>query len=309
MQSLTPNKIKPSGFHIEPTNICTLKCPGCERTRFIEQWGKHWKNYSVDIDALMQFIDCDLDGTRIHLCGNTGDPIYHPDLHELIRRFKNRGACIKIVTNGSYNTAAWWQDLCALLDKNDIVCFSIDGLPSNFTQYRINADWNSIKTGIDTTVAAECKTIWKYIPFKFNQTDVDEARQLSIQMGVDQFEIRYSDRFDNVTQQYIPMSNLLGSRYQAQIEWKQNKSVTVDPECKDNTMHYISAAGYYMPCCYIGDYRFYYKNEFGKHREKYNIANTTFSKLMQQQEIDVFNRALDQHPVCQYNCPQKTFDA
>lgn len=257
----------------------------------------------------MQFIDCDLNETVIHLCGNTGDPIYHPEFHDMVRRFKDRGAFIKIVTNGSYKTAAWWQELCALLDKNDIICFSIDGIPSNFAQYRINADWDSIKIGIDAAVTAECKTMWKYIPFKFNQGDIRVAQQLSIQMGIDQFEVLASDRFDDATEQYIPVDTLLGSRYHAQIEWKQNKPGSVDPQCNDNKTHYISAAGYYMPCCYIGDYRFYYKTEFGKHREKYNIATTTYSELMRCKEIDIFNQTLDQHSVCQYNCPQKTLDA
>ena len=90
------------GIHLEPTNICTLKCPGCPRTRFINQWPKNWKNHSIDTHALLRFLDIELSGVKISLCGNYGDPIYHPDLAGLVRGLKNRGAAISIVTNGGH---------------------------------------------------------------------------------------------------------------------------------------------------------------------------------------------------------------
>jgi hypothetical protein len=40
------------GFHIEPTNICTLKCPRCARTKFIEKFPQKWKNSNLDLQDL-----------------------------------------------------------------------------------------------------------------------------------------------------------------------------------------------------------------------------------------------------------------
>ena len=38
-----------TGFHLEPTNICTLKCPRCPRTNFLEQFGtQKWNNLNLD---------------------------------------------------------------------------------------------------------------------------------------------------------------------------------------------------------------------------------------------------------------------
>jgi hypothetical protein len=291
-------------FHIELTNICTLKCPGCERTRFIAQWGKHWKNSSIDIDALLSFLDCDLLNVPITLCGNLGDPIYHPDLHRVVKLLKQRGAIIRIITNGSYKTQDWWTELCSILNHDDCIIFSIDGLPSNSNQYRINSDWESIKVGIDVAVGAACQTMWKYIPFRYNQDNIEQARELSKEFGIDQFKVEFSDRFDQQTEHLRPVDNLLGIRYYSQTDWKQHKVVGVNPECKNNKMHYISANGYYMPCCYIGDHRFYYKTDLWKHKENYSIANNKFNQLISSAALTRFNQTLDQQAVCQFNCPK-----
>jgi hypothetical protein len=44
---------------------------------------------------------------------------------------------------------------------------AFDGSPENFTEYRVNADWDSILVGIEECVAGPATVIWKYIPFSF----------------------------------------------------------------------------------------------------------------------------------------------
>lgn len=295
-----------AGFHIEPTNLCTLKCAGCARTRFIQQWPDKWKNHSIDLDALFRFLDIDLTDKKINLCGNYGDPIYHPDLYAIIKEFKNRGAVISIDTNGSYRKREWWQELCSLFDEYDQICFGIDGMPDNFTNYRVNADWDSIKMGIDVCVTSSAKTVWKYIPFRYNQHNTDQARQLSADLGMDFFDVVHSDRFDDATEYLRPDQNMLGPRYHQQIEFKQNQATTtINPQCQNQREHYISADGFYTPCCYIGDHRFYYKTQFGKHKKDYDINSHTLSQILNQPATVNFYDTLTDQPVCQYNCPSK----
>lgn len=302
-QLLPSNNI--AGFHIEPTNICTLKCPGCARTQFIQQWPTHWKNHSIDIDQLLNFLDCDLNNKKITLCGNTGDPIYHPDFHRLVRELKQRGSLINLVTNGSYKKQDWWQELTQYLNEQDTVVFSIDGLPENFTQYRINADWESIQVGIETVVASRAQTCWKYIPFLYNQDNIEQAKALSESLGVDEFIVVPSDRFDQHTDHYRPTRvDLFGQRLESQTLWKQQSQIaTVNPACGNNREHYISADGFYSPCCYLADFRFYYKTQFGKNKKAYNIKDTTISAIIAAQAQVEFFANLDQQPGCQFNCP------
>lgn len=293
-----------TGLHIEPTNICTLKCAGCARTRFLDQWPQHWRNHSVDIDQLMQFLDVDLAGASINLCGNYGDPIYHPDFVDLVARLKLTGAHVSIVTNGSYRTAAWWADLVSQLDAQDTIYFSIDGMPDNFTQYRTNADWPSTELGIKAAVAGPCRTVWKYIPFRFNQHCIDQARALAQDLSMDEFLLDPSDRYDEQTKDLLPdQENLIGSRYQSMQQWKkQNSTGDLNPKCRAGNQHFVSATGHYSSCCYLADHRFYYKTDFGRNKGQYDIATTTLSQVLSAPTVIEFYQNLDQNPGCQYNC-------
>jgi organic radical activating enzyme len=294
------------GIHIEPTNICTLKCPGCARTRFIDQWPQHWRNHSLDIDQVLRFLDLDLTGRLVSLCGNYGDPIYHPEFIEFIRQLKQRGAVIFIGTNGSYKKQDWWEELVDNLDSADGIMFSVDGTPENFTEYRINADWESIRVGMDVVARAKCHSVWKYIPFAFNQNNIESVKKLSEEIGIKEFQVEFSDRFDEQTQYLIPDVKLTGLRYQPQVQWHANNNLTVDPKCQNNQEHFITADGYYSPCCFIADHRFYYKTIFGKNKPKYNIQDHTLSEILQQESTVKFYQNLDQHTVCQYACPKTT---
>lgn len=298
-----------NGLHIEPTNICTLKCPECSRTKFIDQWPQHWKNQSLDINELLRFLDIDLNQLPILICGNYGDPIYHPEFIDFVSRLKEAGALLHIVTNGSYKKNTWWRDLCSVLTEQDIVQFSIDGSPENFTQYRINGDWESIKIGIKECVSARCQTEWKYIPFEYNIKTIKETEQLSKNLNIDRFILRSSNRFNADTSLHLKPTDTqyIRNTYQSQVKWvnSSNKNFSVNPECYNNKSHYISAAGYYSGCCKISDFSFYYKSHFGKNRLNYNIQNTTITEVLSRLDTLKFYDSIMTNPEhgCQFNCP------
>lgn len=291
------------GISLEPTNICTLKCPGCARTRFINQWPAHWKNHSLDTQSLLKFLDIELSDIRIELCGNYGDPIYHPDLAGMVRDLKSRGATISIITNGSHRKRSWWQALVQELSSDDLITFSIDGIPENFTQYRINGDWPTTQDAIEVCVESPCSTAWSFIPFSYNEHSIEQAKQLSQDLGMDQFHINHSDRFDEQTMHFKPTKSNPGTKWDNQQNWKQSQPTKkINPKCHRGGTHYISADGYYMPCCFIGDHRFYYKNEFGKNKKQYAILDTTISEILNRATVAEFHRTVSDHSACQFNC-------
>jgi MoaA/NifB/PqqE/SkfB family radical SAM enzyme len=300
------NDIK--GFHIELTNMCTLKCPGCARTQFIDQWPQHWQNHNIDIDQLLKFLDIDLSGKRILLCGNYGDPIYHPQFIKLVQQLKQHDTHLKIVTNGSYKSIDWWEQLVKLLDQNDIITFSIDGIPENFDNYRVNADWDTIQHGLTVVGESDVSSEWKFIPFNFNIKDIDRANAISKRFNVDNFVVTPSDRFDRYTEKFRPIQqNYIGGKESTKdiIVTDLNSTVNVNPSClNDKASHFISAQGYYSPCCYVSDHRFYYKTIFGRTKKQFNINNNKFSELLQRNDVLDFYDSLDQNLVCKYNCPK-----
>mgnify|MGYP000639576672 CR=1 FL=1 len=258
-----------NGLHIELTNKCTLKCSGCSRTAFIEQFRTKWKNKDLDLDQLVNFLDLDLTGKLIRLCGTYGDPIYYTRLIELVKILKGRGANINITTNGSYRSADWWKELADNLTITDTVTFAIDGTSENFTKYRVNADWKSILLGINAIAKSSAKLDWQYILFSYNVDSVDEARDLSKTLGFDNFHIMESERWDKGT---TWLTSKIDNLSLSKIKWKQEKDLAIDPKCNNGKQHYISADGYYAPCCYIAEHNFYYKSTFYKQKNVYDIV-------------------------------------
>lgn len=295
-----------SAIHVEPTNICTLKCAGCARTRFIEQWPRHWHNHSLDISDLLNFLDINLQGIDVNFCGNYGDPIYHPEFINMVAEVKRHGAKIAITTNGSYKKNHWWQELCGHLDAHDKVIFSIDGLPGSFTQYRENADWSSIESGIKVCASSPAVTVWKFIPFSFNQKDIAQARDLALSLNMTEFLIDPSDRFDEKTTHLVPEQSLVGPRKKPQDQFKQHSTLMVEPKCHSGREHFVSATGHYSPCCFVADHRFYYQTQFGRDKKMYDIRDNRLSALLQTSRVVDFFQNLVQNPpkVCQYSCPK-----
>ena len=297
------NDIK--GFHIELTNMCTLKCPGCARTQFIEQWPQHWQNHNITAEDLFNFLDIDLANKKINLCGNYGDPIYHPEFLNIVCEFKKRGSILGITTNGSYKTESWWKSLVDMLDSNDSIKFSVDGSPKNFSTYRINGDWKSIKTGMEIVATADCDSVWKYIVFSYNQHEIEETKKLCNNIGIKNFSVEYSDRYDEKTIYLKPTSpELVGQRFQQKQNFKNRIQNKVNADClAKKSEHFISADGYYTPCCHTADHRFYYKNEFGKNKKEYAIKDSTITGISNRPKVLQFYNELELQPVCQFNCP------
>jgi organic radical activating enzyme len=300
--------------------MCTLKCPRCSRTEFIEKFPQKWTNKNLNLEHLKSFLDIDLNGISVGLIGNDGDPIYYPDILELVKFLKSKGAIIKLHTNGSYRTIEWWEQFNKLLSSEDIISFSIDGVPSNFTKYRINADWDSIKAGIKVLAKGPAKVVWKYILFSYNEDTVDEAEKLSIELGMDDFVLVNSDRWikndwlkpSMYVDIPVPESGMLyigahnGDKSESKYAWNtKSDQLKIDPMCKKtNNLHFISADGFYVPCCWIGDYRFYYKTEFYKNRDLYDISKTTLmSVLTEPKMINFYNTIEEEKPkYCTFNC-------
>jgi MoaA/NifB/PqqE/SkfB family radical SAM enzyme len=292
------------GFHIEATNICTLKCPRCSRTKFIEQFPDKWRNQQLNLEDLKNFINIPLTNKLFTLCGDYGDPIYYDRLVELVCWIKENGALISLHTNGSYKTKSWWQELTSYLDKNDTVVFAIDGVPENFTNYRINADWNSIKIGIDVTTKVT-KTVWQYIPFSYNVNDIPTAEQLSQYLGFTEFKLLQSSRWDSIDDPFRPDHNFINIQ-DKEIRFKQNnKADAIIPRCKvTNSEHFISANGFYAPCCHVPNHNFYYKTDFYKDKNKYDISKTTLTQVLLETKNFYNDLETIKPTYCIYHCPK-----
>lgn len=181
-----------SNLHVGLTNRCTLGCPECARNM---QGGKYiHKMTDADTETFKKFLSA-ASVKHILFCGNWGDPIYSKNFLGLLEYIKTANAecSITIHTNGAFKSIGWWKQLMQCLGDSDRIIFSIDGVPENYTSYRRNSKWESVKTAIETVIDMKrklCKNTsveWKYLVFAYNEDNIQEAYNLSMDMGFNRF--------------------------------------------------------------------------------------------------------------------------
>ena len=297
-------------FHIEPTSKCTLECPLCDRTWFYETFKKR-NLHEINIEHLVNFVGPNAD---VDMCGNNGDPIYHSDFHTLCRRLKNNNCKLSITTNGSAKTKKWWNELNAILDDNDLVTFSIDGLEDTNHLYRKNAKWKSIMDAVEVLKDRKYKMIWKYIVFKHNQHQINEAKELSISLGFDHFRLEKSDR-------WLDEKGLMPDKEYVDGYHEHQKAVLVDakyesnmsPACLKNDVPtsslYIDSEGDFYPCCWMGTHRYKYKSVFSPKQKQFNIKDNTLNQILENNSVKEFFASTKQftsaHECCKIQCGVK----
>jgi len=185
-------------WHIEPSSICTLRCPRCPRAEV--------PNSLLNRQLTLNFFQNQIGAEtvqhirKITFCGNDGDPIYCRDLLEICQWLKtiNSQIHLVIVTNGSYKTPEWWTALGHVLDHRDEINWSIDGWDqASNEKYRVNCNWNSMISGLEAFTRCNQKTyrVWASIAFRFNQDHLDSMQKLAYNYGMDLFQITKSTKF------------------------------------------------------------------------------------------------------------------
>ena len=297
-------------FHIEPTSKCTLECPLCDRTWFYETFKKR-NLHEINVDHIVKFVGVN---AQVSMCGNNGDPIYHSKFLELCKKFKDNNCSLHIHTNGSAKTKAWWQNLKNILTKGDCITFALDGLEDTNHLYRKNAKWDSIMTAVKTLKDNDFKIIWQFIPFKHNQHQIHDAKNLSKVLGFDEFKLLPSDR-------WLGNKDLMPDKEYVGMYHEHQKSVLVDanyesgmsPVCLENDLPsddlYIDAEGDFYPCCWMGTYRYKYKSVFSPKQKSFNIKDNTLNQILENDSIKEFFASTKQftsaHGCCKIQCGVK----
>jgi MoaA/NifB/PqqE/SkfB family radical SAM enzyme len=184
-------------LHVEITNACNAACPMCARSVFggplrLDQGLSDWT--LEDIKRV--FNKEKLPNLRfVYFCGTHGDPLASKNVFEAIKAVKDMGADIEMFTNGSLKTDDWWRKLTAILGPGDRMTFGVDGLKTNHL-YRQNTDIDKILSHMRICCESECKVRWDFLAFKHNEHEYEECQRLAHEMGVDDFRLRRTARFD-----------------------------------------------------------------------------------------------------------------
>jgi MoaA/NifB/PqqE/SkfB family radical SAM enzyme len=187
-------------LHMETSTECNAACPMCPRETDIK-FDKKNDAVSLSLEKVKELFDDkfikQLD--YMFMCGNYGDPASAPDCIDIFNHFRDVNQNIKLGmnSNGSLRNEKWWSTLGSILSRdNDNCYFGIDGLRDTNHIYRVNTNYDKIMKNAKAFIDAGGKAYWKFLVFEHNEHQVEEARELSKDMGFVGFEPAVSIRLD-----------------------------------------------------------------------------------------------------------------
>jgi len=190
-------------YQIEITSLCNAACPQCPRNNLGKGVNPYMPLTSIDqsiIDrAFPKELVCRL--RQIFFCGSYGDPIAHHKFLDILKDFRKKSPTVwlYIHTNGGIRNTEWWTELAQVLNGYGKIDFGIDGLSDTNHLYRRNVNFDRVIENAQAFIRAGGKAQWNFIVFEHNEHQVEEARQLSVDMGFESFLPRSTGRFFNHT--------------------------------------------------------------------------------------------------------------
>jgi len=196
-------------IHLEPTSKCNLLCPMCPRsingasvrktlelTEISFQDFKSW--FSPYIKQLKSWV----------ICGGTGEPNVAKDMLKIIEyiRTENEDSFIHMNTNGGVRTPDYYKELGKYFpiekewSTQGQVIFSIDGLEDTNHLYRRNNSWKKVMENSQAFIDSGGKAEWEFLIFKHNEHQIEEARQLSKEMGFINFVAKKALGFQHLNE-------------------------------------------------------------------------------------------------------------
>jgi len=246
---------------VEPTTACQLKCPHCptgrgELTRpagtmTFTEFKKIWDSIKP-APLLLQL-------------WNQGEPLASKHAVDIIRHAAKSGSSVVMSTNVELLAKGDLAEKIVASGLKEII-LSLDGAtPESHSAYRVGGDFKLVEEGIKKVVAARKKLgirhpklTWQFLLFKHNLEEIDIAKSLAKEWGVDRvvFKTAQLEAFEKEEgEKWLPDNPKLRRYDLVNGKWKLRRKER--PFCD---RIYGSAVlqwdGTLVPCCFDkdGDY-------------------------------------------------------
>jgi len=254
-------------IHVEASTFCNSRCPLCPRNLYGYNISGVYPEVNLSPKTFEKILILFPKRNYVYFNGNLGDPMMNPAIESLA----SLTSCLtSITTNGSIGKKETWVELAR---KKIQVIFSIDGLQDTNHLYRQDVQWLKIMERADWFISAGGEATWKFIVFRHNQHQIEEARNMSLRLGFKKFQVEnhgrnYGPALDSngkITHWILPHDSDLGPQtydVAAGIErykidhWNfgnfVEKNYEIDCEHEKDKMIFVNAQGKIAPCCYQG---------------------------------------------------------
>ena len=271
---------RPLSFHIEVTDKCNAGCPMCPRTDAMNNClpdRSRVFNRELKLDLFERQFTAELLARteEIIFGGNFGDPLSASQILPIVEYLTGQGTRVAIATNGSLRKPDWWRRLGEAMKRSGSrLELHVDGLADTNHLYRTRTDFARIMENAAAYMETGARAEWHFIIFGHNQHQVEEAWQLSREMGFAAFILIDTVRFKGATYPYrmpdgelrhleLPEVRAADFDFGAGGEASRPKAGDAkDPgerfavngiNCRSavNNKPYIDAAGQVSACCWI----------------------------------------------------------
>lgn len=186
-----PDVVASMPYHVvlDPATVCNLRCPLCVQAT--DPAGRIRGLVSV---AHFRRVLAQLAPYAIRLdLFNWGEPLLHPDFAQLVRLASDVSIWTRTSSNLSHRTGFDAQRIVESGLRYLVV--SIDGATQRgYERYRVRGDLALVLRNVAALVAARNRlgvawpvVEWQYLVLRHNTDEIDRARQLATDLGVDVF--------------------------------------------------------------------------------------------------------------------------
>jgi MoaA/NifB/PqqE/SkfB family radical SAM enzyme len=187
--------------NLDLSNKCTLECPRCSRRKFKNKkdipghymTDEEWKMYLTYFDSFL-------------FCGQFSDPMMHPKFPNMLKDIHSVQKRAEVYIAASHRNKDFFVKCFKALPASSWI-FGIDGLPANSSKYRIRQDGEKLFDMMLLSKEYVENTIWQYIIFKYNEYEMDQARELAEKYNI-QISFLKSNRFAISNDVYKPSEGL-----------------------------------------------------------------------------------------------------
>lgn len=249
-------------LHLEITSRCQASCPMCARNL---QGGVENPWVVIDevtLDTFKEWFSVEFlkQLTRLYMCGNLGDPVVASDTVLIFKYLREINPTINLSmnTNGSARSKAFWQELAEL---GVSIRFGIDGLEDTHALYRVGTDWKKIIDNATTFINNGGYAIWDMLVFEHNLHQVNQCKQMSIDLGFKEFYSKNTSRFrddchhvldkDGRTTHILYPSIKSQSITKSFQEYNLTENKVINCKALAEKSIYINSQGEVSPCCWL----------------------------------------------------------
>ncbi|MFZ0455798.1 MAG: radical SAM protein [Ignavibacteriaceae bacterium] len=289
----TLNPKLPNAAVIDPINICNLDCPLCASKNQNYEKGK------MSFDTFKMILD-KIPSLKVLVLFNWGEPLLHHEIFNIIKESVSRNIYTITHTNLSFKQKPEFFEELINSGLHQLVISADGAAQESYEKYRVKGrfDWviNNIKMTVDSKKKLkkrDPKIVWKYIVNKFNEHEIEYAKKLAKELGVeitfdkmgladDIPDLTFAGTLDERKKQWLPDDK----KYVMDFYKNGEKFPINNKPCNQLfTSTVINPDGKVTPCCWVtskeniwGDLT---KESFEDiwNNEKYRYSRSLFNKL------------------------------